>query len=104
MNDARPVALVTGSARRIGAAIARTLHGAGFDLVLHCHRSRRELDALAAELEAARPGSTFVQQADLAEFDRLPELVAHTLGRTASSSAASASSSRRERWQCSARS
>jgi len=81
MNDARPVALVTGSARRIGAAIARTLHAAGYDLALHCHRSRPELDALAAELEVARPGSTFVQQADLAEFDRLPELVAHTIGR-----------------------
>jgi pteridine reductase len=81
MNDARPVALVTGSARRIGAAIACRLHAAGYDLALHCHRSRAELDALAAELEAARPGSTFVQQADLADFDRLPELVAHAIGR-----------------------
>ena len=81
MNDARPVALVTGSARRIGAVIARTLHAAGYDLALHCHRSRAELDALAAALEATRPGSTLVQQADLADSDRLPELVAHTLGR-----------------------
>ena len=81
MNDARPVALVTGSARRIGAAIARALHAAGYDLALHCRHSRGELDALAAELEAARPGSTFVQQADLADFDRLPELIAHTIGR-----------------------
>ncbi|HEU0307188.1 MAG TPA: pteridine reductase [Lysobacter sp.] len=81
MNDARPVALVTGSARRIGAAIARTLHAAGYDLALHCRDSRRELEALAAELEGVRPGSTFVQQADLAAFDRLPELVAHTIGR-----------------------
>ena len=77
----RPVALVTGSARRIGAAIARALHAAGFDLALHCHRSRAELDALAAGLEATRPGSTLVLQADLTQFDRLPELVAHTVGR-----------------------
>ena len=76
-----PVALVTGSARRIGAAIARALHAAGHDLALHCRNSRTELDALAAELEAARPGSTLVLQADLAEFDRLPELVAQTVGR-----------------------
>jgi pteridine reductase len=81
MDNARPVALVTGSARRIGAAIARTLHAAGYDLALHCRQSRAEADALAAELESVRPRSTFVQQADLAEFDRLPELVAHTLGR-----------------------
>lgn len=81
MNNARPVALVTGSARRIGAAIARTLHAAGYDLALHCRQSRGEAEALATELESARPGSTFVQQADLADFDRLPELIAHTIGR-----------------------
>lgn len=81
MNSARPVALITGSARRLGAAIARALHAAGYDLALHCRHSRSELDALAAELEQARPGSTFIQQAELADFDRLPELVAHTLGR-----------------------
>lgn len=81
MNNARPVALVTGSARRIGAAIARALHAAGYDLALHCHQSRAELDALAMELETVRPDSTLVLQADLAEFDRLPELVAQAIGR-----------------------
>ena len=81
MAETRPVALITGSAKRIGAAIARTLHAGGYDLALHCRSSRGELDALVADLEAARPGSTFTHQADLAEFDRLPELVAHTIGR-----------------------
>lgn len=76
-----PVALVTGAARRIGAAIARRLHAAGYDLALHCRRSRDELAALADELERGRPGSVLTLRADLAEFDRLPELVAHTLGR-----------------------
>ena len=79
--DSRPVALVTGSARRLGAAIARGLHAAGYDLALHCHGSQAERDALAAELEAARAGSTLALQADLAGFDRLPELVAATVGR-----------------------
>jgi len=78
---ARPVALITGSARRIGAAIARALHAAGFDLALHCRHSRAELDALIAGLEQVRRGSTLALQADLADFDRLPELVAHTIGR-----------------------
>ena len=77
----RPVALVTGAARRIGAQIARRLHAAGYDLALHYRSSRADMDALAAQLEAARPGSTLVLQADLAQFDRLPELIAHTIGR-----------------------
>ncbi|HEU4774499.1 MAG TPA: SDR family NAD(P)-dependent oxidoreductase, partial [Lysobacter sp.] len=77
----RPVALITGSAHRIGAATARTLHAAGYDLALHYRSSRTQLDALVAELEAARNGSTLILQADLAEFDRLPEMVARTIGR-----------------------
>ena len=81
MNDVRPVALVTGSARRIGAAIARRLHAAGFDLALHYRGSAGDAHALAAELEAARANSTLLLQADLAQFDRLPELVAKTIGR-----------------------
>lgn len=76
-----PVVLVTGAARRIGAAIARGLHGAGYDVVLHHRRSHDDVQALAGELERQRPGSTLCLQADLAEFDRLPELVAHTVGR-----------------------
>ena len=43
-----PVALVTGSARRIGAAIARALHAAGYDLALHYRSSSDDVDALAA--------------------------------------------------------
>ena len=77
----RPVALITGSARRLGAAIADGLHAAGYDVALHCGQSRAEADALASRLEARRAGSTVVLQADLGEFDRLPELVAHTMGR-----------------------
>ena len=81
MTESRPVALVTGAARRIGAAIARRLHREGWDLALHYRSSAAEMAQLAAGLEAARPGSTLVLQADLAAFDRLPELVAHTIGR-----------------------
>ena len=81
MADPRPVALITGSARRLGAAIARRLHAEGHDLALHWRSSRNDVEALAAELETARPGSTLLLQADLAEFDRLPELVAQTVGR-----------------------
>ena len=81
MSAPAPVALITGSARRIGAAIARRLHADGFDLALHYRGSATEMQALAAELEAVRAGSVLVLQADLSEFDRLPELVASTVGR-----------------------
>lgn len=81
MDPTRKVALVTGGARRIGAGIVRGLHAAGYDIALHCRQSRAAADALAAELEAVRPGSVLVLQAELAEYDRLPELVAHAVGR-----------------------
>ena len=77
----RPVVLVTGAARRIGAAIAHRLHAGGCDLALHHLQSGTDMVALADTLERARPGSVHVLQADLREFDRLPELVAATVGR-----------------------
>ena len=80
MGQTAPAALVTGSARRIGAAIARRLHAAGYDLALHYRDSEGDARALAAELEAVRANSTLLLQADLAQFDRLPEMVAKTVG------------------------
>jgi len=76
-----PVALITGGAKRVGAQIARTLHAAGYDLALHCRRSVAEAAELAAELEALRPGSTLILQAELAELDALHALVDTTLAR-----------------------
>ena len=66
--------LVTGAARRIGAAIARTLHAAGADVIVHCHRSREEAEALADELNEARPNSCAIVQADLLQVAALPRL------------------------------
>lgn len=77
----RPVALVTGGARRVGASIARTLHAAGYDLALHYRHSADEAAALLAELEHARTGSTLAVQADLATVDHLPALVDQVLAR-----------------------
>ena len=63
----RPVALITGAGRRVGAVLARTLHAAGYDLVLHYRRSRDEAAALAAELQRARAGSALLLPAELAD-------------------------------------
>ncbi len=76
----RPVALITGAARRLGAAIARRLHAAGYDVSLHYRHSADDIAALVAELNAARPNSAVAWSAELAEYDRLPELVANTVG------------------------
>ena len=80
MSPARRVVLITGAARHVGAAIARRLHADGYDLALHCRGSMADMQALAGELEASRKGSALILQADLAAFDRLPELVAKTVG------------------------
>ena len=80
-DNSRPVALITGTARRIGAVIARALHAAGYDVALHCRRSRTQLDALIAELESTRADSTLALQADLADAARLPVLIEQTLTR-----------------------
>lgn len=77
----RPVVLITGAARRVGATIARSLHAAGYDLALHYRNSRNDLELLIAELEAARPHSTLALQAELADVERLPQLVAATIDR-----------------------
>ncbi len=81
MSVSRPVALVTGAARRIGAAIARRLHGEGYDIALHYRDSAAAAQALCAELEAARGGSVLLLEGDLAVLERLPQLVAATVDR-----------------------
>ena len=81
MTTPRPVALVTGAARRIGAAIATALHAAGYDLALHFHRSASEASALQDALEARRRHSTALLQADLSDTARLPSLVERTVVR-----------------------
>jgi len=75
----RPVALITGAGKRVGAVIARTLQAAGYSVVLHCRRSRDEAAALAAELERACAGSSLVLQADLADLQAPAMLVDATL-------------------------
>lgn len=59
------VALVTGSAQRIGAAIVKTLHDAGYNTVIHYRHSKEQAEILAAELNSRRKNSAVCIAADL---------------------------------------
>jgi pteridine reductase len=67
--------LITGGAKRVGAAIARELHAAGANLAIHYRKSARDAEALAAELNGHRTGSATVVQGELLDVGKLPSLV-----------------------------
>src|SRR4030067_754367 len=69
------VVLVTGGAKRVGAAICRRLHAAGAELAVHFHSSAQEALALQDELNKLRPKSAAAFQADLLDLNALPKLV-----------------------------
>ena len=69
------VALVTGAARRIGAAIARALHLRGLRVAVHYRASGEEAQALARELDRERPGSAAACGCDLLDSGAPERLV-----------------------------
>ncbi|MFZ9086282.1 MAG: pteridine reductase [Steroidobacteraceae bacterium] len=75
------VALLTGAARRLGAAMARRLHAGGASVAIHYRGSAAAAPALVEELNEARPGSAIALQADLLALEQLSQLVEHTVGR-----------------------
>ena len=70
-------ALITGAARRVGEVMARALHSAGANLVLHYRSSADEAQALARELNSARADSATLAAADLLDAAAVKAL-AHT--------------------------
>ncbi len=73
------VVLVTGGAKRVGAAICRRLHATGANIALHYRSSEQEALELQAELQALRPDSVFAVQADLLNSHDLSRLVDETI-------------------------
>jgi len=73
------VILVTGGAKRVGAAICRRLHGAGANIAVHYRSSAQDALALQAELNALRANSVICAQADLLNLQDLPKLVHGTI-------------------------
>ena len=76
----RPVALVTGAARRIGREIALELARAGHDVALHCRSHRVEAERTLAELRALGVGAE-IFAADLTDAGACPALVAAVVAR-----------------------
>ena len=71
--------LITGAAKRIGAACARFLHRHGCNLILHYQHSQLEALALVAELNAIRPNSAVAFNADLLQVEQVQGLAAKAL-------------------------
>src|SRR6185436_13548270 len=76
---AEKVALITGGARRVGAAVCRSLHAAGLDLMVHYRSSGDDARAMQAELNAVRAESVALVQADLLNVSSLPSMVNDTV-------------------------
>jgi len=68
------VALVTGAARRIGAAIASQLHDSGARVAIHYRGSSRDAEALAQKLNTEREHSASTFQADLLDIGATTKL------------------------------
>ena len=69
------VVLVTGGAKRVGAAICRRMHASGAQLAVHYRSSVEEALNLQKELNRMRPKSAAIFQADLLRQSALPKLV-----------------------------
>jgi pteridine reductase len=67
--------LITGAAKRIGAACAQLLHSKGCNVFLHYRSSKEAALQLCFELNQIRPDSAYMMQADLLNRDELESLV-----------------------------
>jgi pteridine reductase len=79
MNE--PVVLITGGARRVGAAICRVLHASGAQLMIHYRSSGHAARNLQAELNELRADSVALVQADLLNAALIPSVVTETVQR-----------------------
>ena len=70
-----PTVLITGAAKRVGAAIARQLHATGANILIHYRQSAAEADKLAAALNSVRPHSAVALAGDLLATATLPDLM-----------------------------
>jgi len=79
LSDRNKVVLITGGAKRVGAAICRSLHAEGYTMMIHYKSSLQEAQSLKAELNLHRPNSVAIVQGDLLDIASIPNLVAATV-------------------------
>lgn len=68
------VALITGAARRIGAATAKALHQRGFKVVIHYNNSAIQARQLVSELNQIRTNSAHAVAGDLTDSDHISHI------------------------------
>lgn len=81
MPQLQKIALITGAAKRIGAEIARTLHAAGFGVVLHFNESESAAKRLEKELNERRKGSAWTVKANLHAFSNIRIIIDSALNK-----------------------
>jgi len=74
-------ALITGGAKRIGAAIASTLHSNDYTILLHYGQSEQQALTLQNQLNSIRPESCFIKSVKLS-YETVDELSQWVLGKT----------------------
>src|SRR5690554_6958556 len=71
---AAPVVLITGAAHRLGAHTAETLHGRGWNVVIHYRSRQEQARQLIDKLNRERADSATSVQADLTNPEDLARL------------------------------
>ena len=80
IESGRPLAVVTGASRGIGAAIAEALAEEGYDLVLTCSETISELKKLGKKLEKEYDVQCRAEQCDVGDWQQVSDLFG-TIGR-----------------------
>ena len=79
LSDKNKVVLITGGAKRVGAAICLSLHAEGYTMMIHYKSSFHEAQALQAELNLHRADSAAIVHGDLLDIENIPKLISATI-------------------------
>ena len=69
------IVLITGSARRLGKAIALQLHSQNINVIVHCNNSLKEADKLVSYMNSKRDNSAISIKFDLRDFSNYEKII-----------------------------